>query len=114
MNMECISSTNHTNVAIAVDCQALIREAERELGAFLSAVAIMFGSQAARHAAEQWLEVLDSDTVFIHNPTPSFRNITIRAASCLASSWIKLSYCPLALPDEASATGDREFPTLTR
>jgi hypothetical protein len=108
MNTECIPSTNHGG-AIAVACQSLLREAERELGAFLNAVASTFGYQAAKHAAEQWVEILESDVAFIHNPAPSFRNITIQTATCLASSWIKQSHYPLALSDEGISGLHHQF-----
>jgi hypothetical protein len=84
MNTEHVPPTNETRVVSIVDCRVLILEAERELGAFLSAVESMFGSQEVKRAAENWLEVLESDVACVDDATPNFRNITIQAASRLA------------------------------
>jgi hypothetical protein len=109
MNTQYTPSTIQTKVVDAVDCQALILEAGRELGAFFEVVASMFGSQEAEHAAERWLEILESDVAFIHNLGPSFRNITIQAAISLASRWINQSHYAPGPSDQASASRDMEF-----
>ena len=109
MTTEYARSTNQTKFAVIADGQAFILEAERELGAFVHAVASMFNSQAAKQAAEQWLEVLESDVASVHTLTPSFRNITIQAAICLGSSLIKQGGHPLAPSDRGSATRDTGF-----
>jgi hypothetical protein len=50
--MEYARSTHETKAVPIVDCRALILEAERELGTFLSAVESMFGFQEIKRAAE--------------------------------------------------------------
>jgi hypothetical protein len=58
------------------------KSAERELGAFLAAVAELFGSDTARQAAEDWLDELESQQTFPVNL--NWRPITFGAATRLA------------------------------
>ena len=90
--MEYARSTHETKAAPIVDCRALILEAERELGAFLSAVESMFGFQEIKCAAECWLDALESDSGPFPDGIPAFRNITIQAASRVAYSLINPSH----------------------
>jgi len=62
----------------------LMTMAERELGAFISAVTELFGTEQARLAAEDWL-----DELFIMEPllgwtSRDWRSITIAASARLA------------------------------
>jgi hypothetical protein len=83
--MEYAPSTHETKAVPIVDCRVLILEAEKELGAFLSAVESMFGFQETKRAAEWWLEALESDFAPFSYGIPKFRNITIQAARRMAS-----------------------------
>lgn len=64
------------------DCTAWNKSAERELGAFLAAVAELFGEDRARRAAEDWLYELELQETFLVNL--SWRPITVAAAIRLA------------------------------
>ena len=63
----------------------LMASAERELGAFMSAVSEMFGAEHARRAADDWLDEFERmDT--LPEIGSHFRSVTIAAAVRLATS----------------------------
>lgn len=107
MNTDYTRSTNQTKVTLHVDCEALTLEAGRELGAFLDVVAHLFGSEEVKHAADQWLKILESHVASIQSR--SFRDVTIQAVVSLTSRWINQSRYPLGPSGEASAARDIEF-----
>jgi hypothetical protein len=67
------------------DQSALIAMAERELGAFLSAVHEKFGPEAAPRAGKFWLEAFEAANQPTNQTHPDWRRITIAAASRLAT-----------------------------
>ncbi|MGD0648477.1 MAG: hypothetical protein ABR971_10830 [Acidobacteriaceae bacterium] len=109
MNTDYTPSTNQTKAALHVDCEALTLEAGRELAAFLDVVAQVFGSQEVKHAADRWLNILESHGASIRSP--SFRDVTIQAAASLTSRWINQSRYPMGRSGEGSAARDTEFST---
>ena len=66
----------------------LMSTAERELGAFISAVTESYGPEQARICAEDWLVELESMDGVPRWTTREWRFITIRAAARLASRLI--------------------------
>jgi len=68
------------------DCTQQIAEAKRELGAFVMAVAASLGSETANLAAEYWLEIAEHTTLTQRGACRNWRQITIAAASRMASS----------------------------
>ena|SRR6185312_11418926 len=68
-----------------MDSAVLIASAERELGAFMKAMTDSFGPNEARHAAEDWLEELDSRQELPGLSAYDWRSLTIAAASRLAT-----------------------------
>jgi hypothetical protein len=70
--------------------------AERELGAFISAVTNLYGSEQARIAAEDWLDELDSTDTLADCTTREWRLITIAAAARLASRLSEIGVLPTA------------------
>jgi len=67
--------------------QRLAQQAEREMAAFLGAVAEMFGREHTQRAAETWLKVMCSMTWPNDNHQRFFSQVTIVAASQF-SRWI--------------------------
>ena len=63
----------------------LMTMAERELGAFLSAVTELFGSEQARLAAEEWLDELLLMEALPGLTSRDWRLITIAASARLAN-----------------------------
>jgi hypothetical protein len=64
----------------------LMASAERELGAFMTAVSELFGTEHARRAADDWVDELERiDT--LPETGRDFRAITIAAAARLAT-WL--------------------------
>jgi hypothetical protein len=64
-------------------CERQFAAAQREMGAFVKAVVMLFGEAEAWRAAEHWLELSNS----MEGPAggyPSWRDITIAAASEVA------------------------------
>ena len=59
--------------------------AERELGAFISAVTNLHGSEQARIFAEDWPDEIDSVDTLANSTTREWRLITIAAAVRIAS-----------------------------
>ena len=71
-------------VLVPADLAALVALAERELGAFIRAVTDTFGPREGRHAAEDWVEELESTLEHRGVSADDWRSITIAAASRLA------------------------------
>ena len=67
------------------NCACLMSMAERELGAFLSAVTESYGSEEARISAEDWLDELESMDGPPEFASCELRVITITAAERLAA-----------------------------
>jgi hypothetical protein len=66
-----------------LDCADFMTMAERELAAFFSAVAELFGSEQAEHSANDWLhELIKIDG--LPASTREWRLITARASTRLA------------------------------
>jgi hypothetical protein len=63
----------------------LMTMAERELGAFISAVTGLFGSEQARLAAEDWLDELVLVEALLGLTSRDWRSITIAASARLAN-----------------------------
>ena len=63
----------------------LMASAERELGAFMSAVSGMFGAEHARRAADDWLDEFERMET-LPETRSRFRSVTIAAAARLATS----------------------------
>ena len=59
--------------------------AERELGAFMSAVTELYGPEQARIAAEDWIYTFEATDEPFGFTTGQWRNITIQAAWLLAT-----------------------------
>jgi hypothetical protein len=69
-------------------CEWLIAEAEREIGAFVSAVREIFGSAAAARAAEYWIELAETVRLPAVEGRPNWRKLTIMASCRLAADTI--------------------------
>jgi hypothetical protein len=67
-----------------LDCAEFMTIAERELGAFFSAVTELFGSEQAEHSAEDWLDELEA-TNCLPASTREWRLITAKVATRLAN-----------------------------
>ena len=65
-------------------CARLLTMAERELGAFVSAVAELFGPEQARLAAEDWLEELMLMEELPGSTSHDWRRITVAVSARLA------------------------------
>ena len=65
-------------------CAGLMAMAERELGAFIRAVAELYGSEQAKLAAEDWLDALESRDTLPGSTNREWRLISIAAATQLA------------------------------
>jgi len=95
------------SVALSYDdgCRRQLRDAERELGAYFVAVAELFGAEAAAHAAECWIELLETTNLPLLDGRLSWREVTILAASRLAieeqTSWCSV----MQLSDNEAPTG---------
>lgn len=67
-----------------LDCADFMTMAERELAAFFSAVAELFGSEQAEHSADDWLrELIEIDRLPASNR--EWRLITARVSAQLAN-----------------------------
>ena len=66
--------------------------AERELGAFISVVTELYGSEQARISAEDWLEEVNSMDPLRNFTAREWRMITIAAAARLASRLSEMGF----------------------
>ena len=66
-------------------CSELVRKAERELGAFISAVAELYGAEQARLSAIDWLDQFESINNLPGSTSHNWRLVTVRAAVCLVN-----------------------------
>jgi len=67
------------------DCQREVVAAKREIGAFVTAALTLYGMPEALHAANDWVELAESDAVPSVDGCWNWRKITIAAASRLAT-----------------------------
>ena len=67
----------------------LLHRAERELGAFMSAVTELHGPQQARIAADDWICAFESTNEQFGFTTSEWRKVTIIAASRLATRLVQ-------------------------
>ena len=67
----------------------LVQMAERELGAFMTAVTELHGPQQARIAAEDWIYAFESTNERFGSTTSEWRKVTIIAASRLATRLVE-------------------------
>jgi hypothetical protein len=58
----------------------LVRKAERELGAFISAVTELYGAEQARLSAIDWLEQIEYSNNVPGSTSQEWRLVTVRAA----------------------------------
>jgi hypothetical protein len=70
-------------------CHEQLAAAERELGAFVTAVRTLFGDAEAPRAAEDWIELAEHTATPSAGRHPNWRRITIAAASRLAARQVK-------------------------
>jgi hypothetical protein len=89
-------STRMTTTEHSSRLSLAMNMAERELGAFISAVTNLYGSEQARISAEDWLEELDSMDTLANCTTREWRLITIAAAARLASRLSEIGCLPTA------------------
>jgi hypothetical protein len=66
-------------------CSDEARNAERELGAFISAVAELYDAENARLSAIDWLDRFESINNLRESTSHDMRLVTIRAAACLVN-----------------------------
>jgi hypothetical protein len=66
-------------------CSELVRKAERELGAFISAVAELYGVEQTRLSALDWLDQFESINKLPGSTSHDWRSVTVRAAVCLVN-----------------------------
>jgi hypothetical protein len=78
-------------------CIDRMATAERELGAFISVVTRLYGSEQATLSAEDWLDALESMESLPGSSVREFRRVTIAAAERLAKR------CPRAEASPRSA-----------
>jgi hypothetical protein len=65
-------------------CERQFAHAMREMGAFVTAVRRLYGSEAAARAAKYWIELAESANAPVIDRLPNWRKITIAAAGQLA------------------------------
>ena len=65
--------------------EADLRIAEREFGAFYTAVLRTYGPEEARAAASDWIEVLETMDCDADTEAKNWRPVTIAAAASLAA-----------------------------
>jgi hypothetical protein len=82
------SPVNPRLQGIGEACRGLIAEAEKELGAFVSAVSELFGSVAAARAAGYWIELAEAVSSAAVEGCPNWRKLTIVASCRLAADSI--------------------------
>jgi hypothetical protein len=61
-------------------------DAKRELGAFVTAVKMLYGHDAANSAEEYWLDEFENSELCAGRRLPMWRCVTIAAASRLANN----------------------------
>jgi hypothetical protein len=66
-------------------CHEQLVAAERELGAFMTAVRTLFGPTEASRAAEDWIELAEHTEAPSADRHTNWRRVTIAAASRLAT-----------------------------
>lgn len=66
------------------ECERQFAAAQREMGAFVTAVGELFGRLEAARAAECWIELAESMEAPLVDGYPNWRRITITAVSQLA------------------------------
>jgi hypothetical protein len=66
-------------------CSELVRKAERELGAFISAVVELYGAEQARLSEIDWLDQFESINNLPGSTSHDWRLVTVRAAVCLVN-----------------------------
>lgn len=71
-----------------------MKMAERELGAFMSAVMSLYGCEQARISAQDWLDEFESMHVAAELTSREWRQITIAAAARLANRLSALTKQP--------------------
>jgi hypothetical protein len=69
-------------------CRRLVAEAEREIGAFVSAVKEIFGSAAAARAAAYWIELAETVGPPAVEGRTNWRKLTIMASCRLTADCI--------------------------
>jgi hypothetical protein len=65
-------------------CERKLAEAQREMGAFFTAVRRLYGKREAVRAAEYWIDFAESPNTPLIDGNPNWRHITIEAAGQLA------------------------------
>jgi hypothetical protein len=65
-------------------CRRQFAAATREMGAFVKAVHMLFGSVEAAQASEFWVELAEREEMPLVDGYPNWRHITVAAASQLA------------------------------
>lgn len=88
------------------DC--LMSMAERELGAFMSVVTDLYGSEQARVSARDWIEEFESMNALPGLTARAWRLITIAAAARLASRLSEIAISPDFEPLEFSHANTSE------
>lgn len=73
-------------------CACAMSMAERQLGAFLSAVTDLYGPEEGRIAAEAWLNELEATNGITGWTLREYRLITIAAAARLATRLAKVGH----------------------
>jgi hypothetical protein len=68
-------------------CDRQVAAAEKELGAFVSAILILYGREAVDYAAECWVELVERSNQPLVEGSLSWRQISIAAASLLAEDF---------------------------
>jgi hypothetical protein len=66
-------------------CERQLAEAQREMGAFITAVRTLYGETEAVRAAEYWVAFAESKKTPLIDGHPNWRHITIAAAGQLAT-----------------------------
>jgi signal transduction histidine kinase len=68
-------------------CAELFDAAEREMAAFVSSVGQLFDVDLTQHAADYWIEVLETAGSLLDKGQPNWRQITIAAGARLAKNF---------------------------
>jgi hypothetical protein len=80
-------------------CSELVKMTERELGAFISAVAELYGTEQAGLSAIDWLDQFESIKNLHGSASHDWRLVTVRAAICLVNRLhVKSSMSNIAAP----------------
>jgi len=79
------SASFQVDVSYSENSRRQYAAASREIGAFLTAVRLLFGEAEAVLASAEWVALMERMEIPIHNANHNWRYVTVAAASQLAT-----------------------------